>query len=73
MKTIKIRPAGGCDGNEVEYDAESLHDFILEIDGHVIRCEYRDGRLIIPSHHFKCIDVTHLSGSTYPALAIELS
>lgn len=73
MKTIKIRPAGGCDGNEVEYDAESLYDFILEIDGHVIRCGYRDGRLIIPSHHFKCIDVTHLSGSTYPALAIELS
>lgn len=73
METIKIRPAGGIEGNEVEYDTKSLYDFILEIDGHVIRCEYSDGRLIIPSHHFKCIDVTYLSGSTYPALAIELN
>lgn len=73
MNTIKICPAGGIEGNEVEYQAESLDDFILEVDGHVIRCEYRDGRLIIPSHHFKCIDVTCLSGSTYPALAIELN
>ena len=73
MKTIKIRPAGGIEGNEVEYQAESLGDFILEVDGHRLRCGYRDGCLVIPGWEFKYMGVTQVSNTTYPALAIELN
>lgn len=73
MNNIKISPAGGCGGNEVEYQAESLDDFILEIDGHRLRCGYRDGCLVIPGWEFKYMGVAQVPNTTYPALAIELN
>lgn len=72
MQTIKVLPAGGIEGNEVEYKAESLLDFVIEIDGHELRCAYRQGRLIIPYWQVESFNVTYLPNSTYPALALNL-
>lgn len=72
MASIKICPAGGNEGDEVEYTADSISDFVIEIDGHKIRCKYRNGQLVIPGFEIGSLNVVQLPNSTYPAWAFNL-
>lgn len=72
MPKIKICPAGGIAGKEVEYNAESLNDFIIEFDGHKVRCKYVDGRLYIPGFHIGSLNVGILPNSFCPSWVFDL-